>query len=559
MTLNPLHLKDLKASGISPAFARKEGLRSATTEKAQELMGRGDIGSGLVFPYPTSNRIKLDKPIPDSTGKPARYLTKRGGRNHLYMPALLTEALLQDTAIPLTITEGEKKALSASQRGIPCLATAGVWSWRGKGKKHIADLDLVEWDGRRVFIAYDTEDSTRVRVRNAARGSDAAAAALARTLTGWGAEVTVLSLPSGDGKKVGLDDYLKAHGMAGWELLVNPPPQPICNDHEEVMRMRVPPRRWIIPKLFCRPNLVNFHGAPFSGKTELLKALAVPLTIGGSFFGYDVAEPSGLFWANLDTEVDDTQEMYRRWPQGTRERVRVTHKHPSEVGGINEWLDGMQRSHDEFGWDVAVIDTMAQRLQQGAQRRSIDACNRGEVTEFLTPFRRIFAERKIMGIIVNHPRKPQMGDTAEMPSTGAFGSVAFGAMVDLSMRLRRFASGDAILDWQGRGRPDGAIHLHWDDGERRFSQTDAPAQGSRPARTTSKDERIKAALMLYPDGATASDLMERLPDGWDQRYVSKRLRELAKRGEIIALEERRGTAIVYRSSGECGTTRERGR
>jgi len=323
--------------------------------------------------------------------------------------------------------------------------------------------------------------------------------------------------------------------------------QPVGFDlsRKEVLAMKIPPKVWIASQgkkgLFRRPDLVNFHGMPFSGKTELLKAAAIPLTQGGDFFGYEVTEPGGIFWANLDTEWDDTQEMYQAWPKKVGDMIHATDLHPADLkGGFKEWLDRFEASQDKWKWTMCVIDTMAQLIRKGPQGQSIDEFKRDQVTEFLTPLRRKMNERRVMGIILNHPRKPQMGDTQiEMPSTGSYGSVAFGAMVDLTMRLRKYASGDLVLDWQGRRRPDGRIDLHWNDETLKFEQRDAPI---KVALVTKADEDILNALRGSDQPMTGRELADAI--GKKSNYVTQRLALLRENGKVVPIGNR-GTAATY--------------
>ena len=120
-------------SGIPAEIVEREGLWSATADEVKELLG-WDVGSGgIVFPYPGHDnfiRVRLDRPWkgPGYT-KLAKYLSPKRSGNRLYIPrSLPTEAVLGTD--PLIITEGEKKALAAIGKGIPCIATAGIWSWK---------------------------------------------------------------------------------------------------------------------------------------------------------------------------------------------------------------------------------------------------------------------------------------------------------------------------------------------------------------------------------------------------------------------------------------------
>lgn len=213
-TLGLKHKIILKAGGIEDV-AVAAGIWSASSEEVKTLTGI-DAGPGMVFPYPGPDgfcRVRLDEPFQaPGWDKPAKYLTPKGAGNHLYIPANLPAGAL--TGGRLVITEGEKKALAACARGIPCIATAGVWSWKARnsyGEKQddgdglLPDFDTIVLDSRTVVLVYDS-DINQEHVAWPAYGR------LAEQLYARGAHaVTVVSLPDmldpGQGK-TGLDDYL---------------------------------------------------------------------------------------------------------------------------------------------------------------------------------------------------------------------------------------------------------------------------------------------------------------------------------------------------------------
>ncbi len=138
---------------------------------------------------------------------------------------------MSDPGVPLLVTEGEKKALAADQAGFPCVGISGVWSWqerrdrdgdgKARGKRElIDDLSAIAWEGRSVYIAFDSDVSTNPDVQQAEWE-------LAKALTAEGAVVRVLRFPSGPlGAKVGLDDFLLAHGQGGLKKLVKSAVEP---------------------------------------------------------------------------------------------------------------------------------------------------------------------------------------------------------------------------------------------------------------------------------------------------------------------------------------------
>jgi predicted P-loop ATPase len=196
----------------------------------------GDF-SGTVFPnyfpgesYPREFLHRLDHPELkyDKHGKAketGKYRYPPGRGQILYFIRSTDLAWLEDPTIPILIVEGPKKALAAWQeiawRGLDpatdrprflVIAVGGVWNWRGTVgrapgpnggrrpvKDVIPDFDRINFKGRKVIIAYDSDVSTNPNVLAGRNG-------LVRALTERGAEVGCLEWPPELGK--GLDDYL---------------------------------------------------------------------------------------------------------------------------------------------------------------------------------------------------------------------------------------------------------------------------------------------------------------------------------------------------------------
>lgn len=226
--LTDAHFADLEKSGLTRATILAAGFYSAPEAETRAILGFG-VGPGLILPYrPWRDgldeffRVKIDNPGPDDKNK---YRSPRGSGNRMYVPPILDKAILADSSKTLYVTEGEKKALKATQEGFPCIALAGVWSWRtrtktpdGERSVPIHDLDAIAWKGRTVHIVFDFDPKpgTTEKVR-------AAEAALATELTKRGAQVFAIRLPAGpNGTKQGLDDYLVAEGVDAFKRLPMP-------------------------------------------------------------------------------------------------------------------------------------------------------------------------------------------------------------------------------------------------------------------------------------------------------------------------------------------------
>jgi len=216
-------------TGLKPETIRLAGLRRLSAAEIQaRFRVQVDCG-GILIPYGADGygRVRLDTPFKaPGWDRPARYLSPPGTPPRLYVPPNLPPGALEQG--PLVITEGEKKALRACEEGIPCVATAGVWSWkvRGPDGEKLPDLDglLPDFDrfklsGRPIYLVYDSD----IGPHHPAFG---AYVRLAAVLEARGAgPIRILTLPPvlGDGK-TGFDDYLAGRSAGDfWELAEKAP------------------------------------------------------------------------------------------------------------------------------------------------------------------------------------------------------------------------------------------------------------------------------------------------------------------------------------------------
>jgi hypothetical protein len=242
-TLAPQHKKDLRGSGLSDEQVKACGFYTEREPgKVAEILGwkypAKKLGPCLVIPYSDAAgkrikgyaRVKPDRPQAER-GKVRKYESPKGRPNRLYIPPGCTRGALAEAPAALLITEGEKKAAKADQDGFPCLGLVGVYGWqkaspKGRAKKAarrelIEDLASIGWEGRPVFLAFDSDLADN---RNVAW----AQWHLSEALAAAGAAVKVVRLPEGppgpDGRplKVGLDDLLAnpKEGAEGLRVLL---------------------------------------------------------------------------------------------------------------------------------------------------------------------------------------------------------------------------------------------------------------------------------------------------------------------------------------------------
>jgi len=209
MALAPFHLADLRKSGLSD-----ETISQARIESVRPCDINREIGfdiPGLVscymIPFPPDFqycRYKLfyapgQEHYSNGKRKP-KYIQRKGAPNRLYIPPVLWETgILQDSEQAFYITEGEKKALKATQEGIPTLAICGLWNWKQPGSRIdelIPDFDLVEWKGRVVYVVPDN-DWLQAGKDGKAKNLKQAVYRLCWRLGERGANTLIVQLPGG--------------------------------------------------------------------------------------------------------------------------------------------------------------------------------------------------------------------------------------------------------------------------------------------------------------------------------------------------------------------------
>jgi predicted P-loop ATPase len=244
----PLSLTDIDGLAkrwIDAKTACAAGLRRVDSRIGAEITGQTKSGdySGIAIPYlwPGSTdirdyRLRRDHPEleqrPDgSLAQRRKYVGPPGRGNMLYVPPGADPELLTDARIPVIVVEGEFKTLSlwrlawydtAGAREAPSflpVGLQGVWNWRGViGKTSdaggqrvdvhgpIPDLARIEWDGRRVIVAFDADLAQKIDVQEARRR-------LTAELDGRGALLSWFEWPKDTPAELkGVDDLLAARG-----------------------------------------------------------------------------------------------------------------------------------------------------------------------------------------------------------------------------------------------------------------------------------------------------------------------------------------------------------
>lgn len=230
--LHPNHYRELtEGSGLTVDTIRgariysEHDFRRLAVLLNRKSYGR-KMGAALVFPYfdetgaQVNVSVKPNNPAKDSRGRLRKYLQPNDSQPRLYVPPGARQAI-EEPGIRLLITEGEKKALKATQEGFAAVSISGVEGWhRKRSVRLIADLERIEWKGLEVFIVFDSDATEKEGVKSNEE-------LLASVLANHGAVVKVVRLSAGaNGEKVGLDDYLVANGPESFAQLLSDAEEP---------------------------------------------------------------------------------------------------------------------------------------------------------------------------------------------------------------------------------------------------------------------------------------------------------------------------------------------
>lgn len=241
-------LSDLKTRGFSPTVVKRCGYK--VRDAQHTLRKTGFEVPSLEFPYRDikgkiitgASRYKLYWTDEDKRkwrkGKPPKYVSIKGESPHLYYSRLLNKEfgtyadVAADPDIGIIITEGEFKTDVGCENDFCVIGIAGVWSWKSNNKKLpvIPDLKEIVWDGREVYLTFDSDLKSNILVREALNQ-------LAKWLTQRGAIVYIAFLPELDEfPNTGLDDFLNVKGAEALEDIIENELQPY-NYCEELLKL----------------------------------------------------------------------------------------------------------------------------------------------------------------------------------------------------------------------------------------------------------------------------------------------------------------------------------
>jgi len=217
-TFHPRHLEDLRKSGLSDETIKQAHIKTVPPNEINRRLGFNIPGLTSCYEIPYDKDFSRFKDFYDDTsdGKKPKYLQRNNTGNRLYIPSIV-KPILNDTSIPLYITEGEKKAMKAAQEGLYCIGLSGLWNWKNKESKElIPDFDRITLKNRTVYIIPDS-DWLHPNKHGYEKNLKQAVNELSERLKSKGATVFIIELPQGEEK--GLDDYLCNHSVDEFKSL----------------------------------------------------------------------------------------------------------------------------------------------------------------------------------------------------------------------------------------------------------------------------------------------------------------------------------------------------
>lgn len=231
-------IDDLARSGITPADADAAGMYDV--DDASSLYSEYRKSPAIVIPYyqpdgrtlmrferdgqahPFCRVRYLDRGAASFAGKKApKYGQPIASGIRAYFTPLIPNwtDILSNPDEPVLITEGEKKATAAAIAGFPTIALGGVFNFMlGGSDALLPELEAGKWARKDVYIVFDSDAALNPNIL-------AAEARLVDELQRKrGARCYLVRLPQDGDAKVGIDDYLLAHGAQGLVSLLQKAP-----------------------------------------------------------------------------------------------------------------------------------------------------------------------------------------------------------------------------------------------------------------------------------------------------------------------------------------------
>ncbi len=527
---------------ISPDVAHERGYRRIESERqlsayTQTLTLKQQQIPGLLIPIyqlgnpvPYEHVLRPDKPRIGYDGKDIKYEWPERVPLCLDVLPRYREAL-QDTTIPIWITEGAKKAdalASAFGPEIVPINIGGVWNWGRKGhdgaSHPVVDLDKIDWAGRSVELVFDNDVIIKPEVQQALR-------ALARNLKGRGADVHALVLPY-SGVKMGVDDAL-AGGMTTDQLRsfisdlkdipevpIAPPTQPAIFKLSDLLKKQFAAVREVIPGILPE-GLTLFGGKAKSGKSWTVLDICNAVAAGGYALGKYKVEQGDVLYLALEDNDRRLQNRALKLLEGqqlTYDFDLATEWPRFDEGGIaalEDWLIAHPQRR------LVVIDTYIK--VRPLRKPGCDIYE--EDYKALGGLKALADQYQVAILVTHHQRKASAEDVFDtmMGSGGVTGGVD-----NLWILARQRGRADAELHVTGRDiEQEQELALQWDGQLARFTVLGDAAEYRMSLERESVLAEVRAA---GADGIGPKEVAEALGESYNT--IKQRMYQMSKDGTL---------------------------
>ena len=302
----------------------------------------------------------------------------------------------------------------------------------------------------------------------------------------------------------------------------------------ELMAKTFPPLKWIVPDVL--PEGLSLLAGPSKiGKSWMALDLALAVSMGRCFLGYDLIQGDVLYWA-----LEDGQRRIKSRIQtlfaGKDEIWTESRLHIETAENLPPVLDQGGRDQIER-WCLSVP---APRLVIIDVLEKVRPEKRGNESEYGATYRALqgihsLANRLgISVLVIHHTRK---GDSGGDAFDKVNGTRALTSMPDATLVIDRDTSGYANAILYGRGRDLQAFDLALDFNECRWK-----TQGDKETVCISKERKaILEALRSCPEGLGPKELAGRLGKG--EGATSRLLGKMSVANEVKKLG--RGLYVPY--------------
>lgn len=439
----------LAARGITPVSADACGLVSIEDSwELGRLMSQPELGNlnirGGQIPFFDFDGCKLEftrvrlfgEPFkPAHSKKPAKVLQQYGSQSRLYMPPILKDGrkwaeVAQDVTTPLILTEGELKAIAACQKGFCCAAITGVFNFLHKTDKELdseflEDLNQFAWDGREVYVCFDSDALTNPNVRKAEQ-MFVEALYLAR------AKPRTVRLPALGGK-CGLDDFFKKRGclaISEFRRLMakaDSPYVPRIISTTEIADMKFEPVQYVVGGLVPK-GVSLLVSKPKVGKSFLLLQMGHAIATGTMAFASHCTTKSEVLYIALEDNEQRIQGRMRLMGLRPAEELHIATRWPRGEHAH----EALRRTLEENrAVKVVLIDTL-QKFRQASPDKKNSTAYELDYTE-LGMLKAVADEFGCAIVLAHHLKKGKVSDVFE----GVLGSTALFGAADTTIVIER--------------------------------------------------------------------------------------------------------------------------